>query len=117
MHIFIVVQENSSAGKGGAIHAARATTAIGKNSQNAIAYSPQDKERKIPTLKLLPAYQLFHRRGNVVLFESTIFKYLRFGNFNQPQLFPFSQVEETNKELVRETVAGDEIMEFFGRPD
>ena len=79
--------------------------------------SPHIKEVEIPTLKLLPIYHLFHRWGNIFLLGSTILKYLRSGNFDEPQLFPLSPVEEMDKHLVRETVTEDEILEFINRRD
>ena len=79
--------------------------------------SPHLKELEIPTVKLLPVYHLFHRWGNVILLGSAIIKYLRSGNFDEPQLFPMSPVEEMNKDLVVETVTEDEVIEFLSRPE
>ena len=78
-------------------------------------HSPHVRELKIQTAKLLTVYHLFHRWGNIILLGSAIVKYLQTGHFQQPQLFPLSPVEKMNRELVRETITEDEVMEFLSR--
>lgn len=76
--------------------------------------SPHLTELTVPAPKLLPMYHLCHRWGNIILLGSAIIKYLRAGDFDQPQLFPLSPVDEMNKDLVQEIVTEDEITEFLG---
>ncbi len=79
--------------------------------------SPSPEEVKIQTQKLLPIYHLIHRWGNIFLLGSAIIGYLRSGNFDEPQLFPISPIEGMDKDLLRETVTEDEVLEFLNLRD
>ena len=80
-------------------------------------HSQQVKELKIQTAKLLPIYHLFHRWGNIILLGSAIVKYLQTEKFDEPQLFPLSPIEEMDRDLEREAVTEDEVLEFLDRRD